>query len=106
MTLLSPSRTLDLPLALLLELQRIKDTVRCAVLGTEVPGHHQEQLTKAFSYAFVQNLLVFVFPKILGALGLPQFSRIQAFIPNKYLAENKMNKSSLSYKAFCLPRNP
>ena len=34
----SPSR------ALLPELQRIKDTVRCAALGAKVPGHRQEQL--------------------------------------------------------------
>ena len=40
-----PSRALDLPRALLLELQRYKDTVRCAALGTEVPGHCQEQLS-------------------------------------------------------------
>ena len=30
-----PSRALDLPRALLLELQRYKDTARCAALGTE-----------------------------------------------------------------------
>ena len=29
--------------ALLPELQRYKDTARCAVLATEVPGHHQSQ---------------------------------------------------------------
>ena len=34
----SPSR------ALLPELQRYKDTVRCAVLDAEVPGHRKEQL--------------------------------------------------------------
>ena len=32
--------------ALLPELQRYKDTVRCAALGAEVPGHRQEQLTQ------------------------------------------------------------
>ena len=56
----SPSRTLeelfeltrrtswvfDSPLALLPELQRCKDTVRCAALGVEVPGHRQQQLTQ------------------------------------------------------------
>ena len=36
----SPSR------ALLPELQRYKDTVRCALLGAEVPGHRQQQLTQ------------------------------------------------------------
>ena len=40
-----PSRDLNSPRALLQELQRYTDSVRCAVLGTEVPRHHQEQLT-------------------------------------------------------------
>ena len=43
-----PSRTLDSPRALLPELQRYKDTVRCAALGAEVPGHRQKQLTQTF----------------------------------------------------------
>ena len=34
---------LDLPRALLPDLQRYKDTVRCAELGAEVPGHRQKQ---------------------------------------------------------------
>ena len=38
-----PSRALDSPCALLLEIQRRKDTVRCAALGAEVPGHRQDQ---------------------------------------------------------------
>ena len=37
---------LDSPRALLLELQRYKDTVRCAVLGAEFPGHRQQQITQ------------------------------------------------------------
>ena len=41
-----PSRVLNSPRALLPELQRYKDTVRCAELGTEVPGHRQQQLTQ------------------------------------------------------------
>ena len=41
-----PSRALDLPRVLLLELQRYKDTIRCAALGAEVPGHCQEQPTQ------------------------------------------------------------
>ena len=41
-----PSRALDSSCALLPELQRYKDTVRCAALGVEVPGHHQQQLTQ------------------------------------------------------------
>ena len=43
---LSPSRALDSPHTLLPELQTYKDTVRCAALGAEVPGHHQQQLTQ------------------------------------------------------------
>ena len=41
-----PSWALDLPRALLPELQRYKDTVRCAALGAEVPGHRQQQQTQ------------------------------------------------------------
>ena len=36
-----PSPALDSPRALLPELQRYKDTVRCAALGAEVPAHLQ-----------------------------------------------------------------
>ena len=41
-----PSQALNSPRALLPELQRYKDTVRCAALGAEVPGHRQQQLTQ------------------------------------------------------------
>ena len=42
-----PSRALDLPRALLPELKRYKDMVRCAALGAEVTGHRrQQQLTQ------------------------------------------------------------
>ena len=41
-----PSRALDSPRALIPELQRYKDTVRCASLGAEVPRHRQEQLAQ------------------------------------------------------------
>ena len=41
-----PFRALDLPRALLPELQRYKDTARCAALGAQVPGHRQQQLTQ------------------------------------------------------------
>ena len=41
-----PSRALASPRALLLELQRHKDTVRCAALGAEVPGYRKQQLTQ------------------------------------------------------------
>ena len=40
------SRDLDSPCALLPELQRHKDTGRCAELGAEVPGHRQQRLTQ------------------------------------------------------------
>ena len=40
-----PSKALNLD-ALLPEIQRYKDTVRCAALGAEVPGHCQQQLTQ------------------------------------------------------------
>ena len=42
-----PSRALASPRALLLELQRNKDAVRCALLGAGVPGHRQKQLTQS-----------------------------------------------------------
>ena len=38
-----PSRVLDSPCALLPELQRIKDTVSCGVLGAKDPGQRQEE---------------------------------------------------------------
>ena len=41
-----PSNSLDSTRALLPELQRYKDTIRCAELGAEVPGHRQQQLTQ------------------------------------------------------------
>ena len=41
-----PSQALDSPRALLPELQRYNDTVRCAALSTEAPGHRQQQLTQ------------------------------------------------------------
>ena len=49
-----PSRALDSPRALLPELQRYKDTVRCAALGVEVPGHRQQQLTKTLIVRLLQ----------------------------------------------------
>ena len=41
-----PSWALDLLCVLLPELDGNKDTIRCAALGTEVPGHRQQQLTQ------------------------------------------------------------
>ena len=43
----SPSRTLDLPHALLPELQRNKETTCCVTLGVKIPGQHSQlQLTQ------------------------------------------------------------
>ena len=50
-----PSRAIDLPCALLLELQRNKDTNGCAVLGAEVPGHRQEQLVQTLIVRFLKT---------------------------------------------------
>ena len=47
----------------------IKDTVRCASLGTEVPGD-PSRTTDANLDAFLENALVFVVPKI-GREGVP-----------------------------------
>ena len=52
---------------LLLELQKNKDTVKCATLGKEVPVHRQEQLTETITIRLLKNALVFVFLKIGGA---------------------------------------
>ena len=41
-----PSRALDSPRELLLELQRYKDTIRCGALAAEVPGQCQERLSQ------------------------------------------------------------
>ena len=54
----SPSR------ALLPELQRTKDTVRCAALGAEVPGHGQQQLTQNLDCVFVENALIYTDPHL------------------------------------------
>ena len=45
-----PSRALISPL--FVELQRIKDSVRCGLLGVKVPGHQQEQLTQTLIVAY------------------------------------------------------
>ena len=70
-----PSMALDLPCALLPELQRSKDTGRC--LGTEVLGQRQDQLTQT-DCVFVENKLLFDVPKIGRArapLGHPLILR-------------------------------
>ena len=50
-----PSRALNSPRALLLELQRYKDTVRCAARGAEVPGHRQQLLTQTLIVRFLKT---------------------------------------------------
>ena len=60
-----PSRALNSPRALLPELQRYKNTVRCVELGTEVPGHCQQQLTQTFVYLIVRLLKKNFFTLIL-----------------------------------------
>ena len=55
--------------AMLPELQRYNNTVRCAVLGAEVPGHRQEHPN--LDCAFVESALLFVVPKI-GLARAPQ----------------------------------
>ena len=52
-----PSQALDSPRALLPELQRYKDTVRCAALGPEVPGHHQKQLMQTLIVRLLKTLI-------------------------------------------------
>ena len=52
----SPSRTLDSPSALLPELLRYNDTFRCAALGVEVPGHHQQHLTQTLIVRLLKTL--------------------------------------------------
>ena len=53
-----PSRALDSPRALLPELQRYKDIVRCDALGAEVPGHHQQQLTQTLIVRLLKTLFL------------------------------------------------
>ena len=66
-----PSRALDSPGALLLELQRYKDTVSCAVLGAEVSGHRQQQPGANLDCVFVESAIVFILSKITKPHGPP-----------------------------------
>ena len=66
-----PSNSLDSPRALLPELQRYKDTVRCAALGAEVPGHCQQQLTQTL---IVRLLKTHFFTQILDCVKLTELS--------------------------------
>ena len=58
--------------ALLPELQRYKDTVRCAALGAEVPGHRQEQLTQILIERLLKaHLYLYIHLYIQKLGGLP-----------------------------------
>ena len=59
-----------MPRALLPELQRYKDTVRCATLGAEIQGHHQEQLTQTLIVRLFNTHLFLLYQK-LGGPGPP-----------------------------------
>ena len=50
-----PSLAFDSPRTLLPELQRYNDTVRCAALGAEVPGHRHEKLTQTLIVCLLQT---------------------------------------------------
>ena len=52
------------PRALLPELQRYKDTVRCGALCAEVPGHRQEQLTQTLIVHSFKTHLFLLFQKL------------------------------------------
>ena len=56
------SRALDSPRALLPELQRHKDTVRCAALGAEVLGHRQPQLTQTLIVRLLKTHFFYINP--------------------------------------------
>ena len=58
-----PSRARDLPYALLPELKRYKDIVRCVALGVEVLSRTSDA---NLDCAFVENALVFIVPKLGG----------------------------------------
>ena len=57
-----PSWAFDSPRPLLPELQRYKDSARCAALGAEVPGHRQQQLIANLVDAFVEKALFYTDP--------------------------------------------
>ena len=52
---------------LLLVLQKNKGTIKCVMLGMEVPVHRQEKLMETFTVRLLKNALVFVVLKIGGA---------------------------------------
>ena len=65
-----PSRSHGSPRALLPELQRIRDTVRCAAIGGGVLLHGQEQLMQTLTVCMLKMHLLSLFQK-LGGPDLP-----------------------------------
>ena len=59
--LVSQSRILDLPCALLLKLQRYKDTIMCALLSPEVAGQHQEQLLQTLILHLLKKSVFYLY---------------------------------------------
>ena len=55
---MAPSQALDSPCALLPELQRYKDTARCAAPGREVHGRRQQQLAQTLIVRLLKTHLV------------------------------------------------
>ena len=76
-----PSRAFVLPHSLLLELHRNKDTVRCAMLGSEVLGRHQKQLTQTLILHLSKTPFFALFQKLEGP-GAPDDI---CFLPNMFL---------------------
>ena len=60
---MSAQKALESPRALLPELQRIEDTVRCATL---CPGHRQEQLTQTLIVRLLKTRLISIVQKLEG----------------------------------------
>ena len=61
---MAPFSALTLPLALLPELQRYKDTFRCGALGGEVPGHRKEQLMQTLIVRLLKTHLFLLLRKL------------------------------------------
>ena len=62
--------------ALLPELQRYNDTVRCGALGAKFPGHRQQQLTQTLIVRLLKTHLFLLF-QILGCpRGIPSITTL------------------------------
>ena len=71
-----PSRAVDSPCALHLELRIHNDTIRCDGLGAKVPGKRQEQLTQTLNVHLLKK------PKIEGPLS-PALRPLNIFLSYK-----------------------